>query len=47
MRWRIVVGTLLAPAALGLLAPVEAQRFSEWSPAVNLGPTVNTNSVDG
>lgn len=45
-RW-FHLGALVAPFALGLASPVEAQRFSPWSPAANLGPAVNTTVVDG
>src|SRR5438034_6176124 len=38
-----IFALLLALGASGLLA---AQGFSEWSPPVNLGPTVNSGFID-
>jgi len=45
---RGVVLTLTALVMLGLAtySPAAAQKFSEWSPPVNLGPTINSASWD-
>src|SRR5437773_4240357 len=46
---KAIFALLLALGASGLLAApsfLAAQGFSEWSPPVNLGPTVNTGFID-
>src|SRR5437773_11608401 len=46
---KAIFALLLALGASGLLATprfLAASTFSEWSAPVNLGPTVNTGSID-
>jgi hypothetical protein len=43
MRWIAAVGVV---ACLGFLPAPHVSEFTDWSPAVNLGPTVNTRYVD-
>lgn len=43
MRSIVVAGVL---GCLGLLSAPGSQTFSNWSPAVNLGPTINTRYTD-
>jgi hypothetical protein len=43
MRWMVIVGVLGFFAVLPAAMPPE---FTDWSPAVNLGPTINTRYAD-
>src|SRR5437773_12165093 len=45
---KAIFALLLALGSVLLAAPsfLAAQGFSEWSPPVNLGPTVNTGFID-
>ncbi len=40
--WRPAVVAMLAAVAAAIVAPVQAQQFSDWSAPVNLGPIINS-----
>src|SRR5262249_24113426 len=42
----ILTLTALVVLSLAAYSPATAQRFSEWSEPVNLGPTINSSSAD-
>jgi hypothetical protein len=45
--FRTLAGALPALAMMALGQQASAQNFSDWSPPINLGPTINSNLFDG
>jgi hypothetical protein len=42
-----LAGALSVLAMMALGQQASAQNFSDWSPPINLGPTINSNLFDG